>query len=253
MTFDFAGQVVLITGGAGGIGRAAASAFLGSGARRVVLLDAAAEVLDRTVSDLDCAHSGRVGREVADLRDVAATREAVRRVLGAERQVDVLFNTAGVNRRKPALDVTPEDWDYVLGVNLRGLFFVTQEVGRHMVARRRGAIVNAASVSSVRGHQNLAMYAASKGGVAQLTKVLAHEWAPFGVRVNAVAPGYLETGLTREYLGDPAVRSGILAKIPLGRIGEAADVVGAVLFLASSLAAYVTGTILFVDGGRTVD
>jgi gluconate 5-dehydrogenase len=106
---------------------------------------------------------------------------------------------------------------------------------------------------SVRGHRNLAPYAASKGGIAQLTRVLANEWAPWGVRVNAVAPGYLETGLTRAYLSDPAARSAILSKIPLGRIGEPADVVGAVLFLASSLAAYVTGEILFVDGGRTVD
>ena len=177
----------------------------------------------------------------------------VRRVLAAEGQVDVLFNVAGVNRRKPALDVTPEDWDYVLGVNLRGLFFVTQEVGRHMVSRGRGAVVNAASVSSVRGHRNLAPYAASKGGIAQLTRVLANEWAPFGVRVNAVAPGYLETGLTRDYLADPGVRSAILSRIPLGRIGGPSDVVGAVLFLASSLAAYVTGEIFFVDGGRTVD
>jgi len=126
-------------------------------------------------------------------------------------------------------------------------------VGRQMVARGRGAIVSTASVSSVRGHPKLAAYAASKGGVAQLTRVLAHEWAGRGVRVNAVAPGYLETGLTRNYLRDPAVRATILAKIPLGRIGGPGDVVGAVLFLASSLAAYVTGEILFVDGGRTVD
>ncbi len=253
MNLDFAGQVVLITGGAGSIGCATAEAFLASGARRVVLLDAVPAALAGAVEELSRSHPGGVGGEVADLRDVAATREVVRRVLALEAQVDVLFNVAGVNRRKPALDVTLEDWDYVLGVNLRGLFFVTQEVGRHMVARGRGAVVNAASVSSVRGHRNLAPYAASKGGIAQLTKVLANEWAPFGVRVNAVAPGYLETGLTRDYLGDPAVRSAILSKIPLGRIGGPADVVGAVLFLASNLAAYVTGAILLVDGGRTVD
>jgi NAD(P)-dependent dehydrogenase (short-subunit alcohol dehydrogenase family) len=197
--------------------------------------------------------SDLVAGEVADLLDVPATREVVRRLLAAEGQADVLFNSAGVNRRKPALEISLEDWDYVLGVNLRGLFFVTQEVGRHMVGRGRGAIVSAASVSSVRGHPNLAAYAASKGGIAQLTRVLAHEWARSGVRVIAVAPGYLETGLTHAYLSDPAVRSAILAKIPLGRIGNPTDVVGAVLFLASSLSEYVTGEILFVDGGRTVD
>jgi len=250
---DFAGQVVLVTGGAGGIGAAAAEGFLATGARRVVLLDADPAALESTVKALGQAFSGRVAGEVADLLDVPATRDVIRRVLDAEGPADVLFNAAGVNRRKPALEVTEKDWDSVVGVNLRGLFFATQEVGRHMVARGRGAIVSTASVSSVRGHPNLAAYAASKGGVAQLTRVLAHEWAARGVRVNAVAPGYLETGLTRRYLSDPAVRSAILAKIPLGRIGGPADIVGAVLFLASSLAAYVTGEILFVDGGRTVD
>jgi NAD(P)-dependent dehydrogenase (short-subunit alcohol dehydrogenase family) len=253
MNLDFGGQVVLITGGAGGIGRAAAEGFLASGARRVVLLDAVPVALESAVGALDQSYPGSVGGEVADVADVAATREVVGGVLAAEGQVDVLFNVAGVNRRKPALDVSLEDWDYILGVNLRGLFFVTQAVGRHMVARGHGAVVNAASVSSVRGHRNLAPYAASKGGVAQLTRVLANEWAPHGVRVNAVAPGYLETGLTRDYLSDPAVRSTIVSKIPLGHIGAPQDVVGAVLFLASSLAAYVTGEILLVDGGRTVD
>ena len=189
----------------------------------------------------------------ADIRNVEEARGAVRRVLEAEGKIDVLFNSAGVNRRKPSIEISEEDWDLVLGVNLKGLFFVTQEAGRHMLARRSGCVVSTASVSSVRGHRNLAAYAASKGGIAQLTRVLANEWAPSGVRVNAVAPGYLETDLTRNYLADPAVREGILAKIPMGRIGRAEDVVGAVLFLASPWARYITGEILFVDGGRTVD
>lgn len=253
MQIDFTGQAILITGGAGGIGRASAEAFLASGARRVVLLDAARAPLMVTVQELNGTYPGRAVGEVVDLVDVAAMREVVRRVLATDGPVDVLFNSAGVNRRQPALEVSPEDWDYVLGVNLRGLFFVTQEVGRRMVEQKRGTIVSVASVSSVRGHRNLAAYAASKGGIAQLTRVLAHEWASYGVRVNAVAPGYVETGLTRAYLGDSGVRAAILAKIPLGRIGCPGDVVGAVLFLASSLAAYVTGEILFVDGGRTVD
>lgn len=147
MNINFAGQVVLITGGAGSIGRAAAEGFLASGARRVVLLDAVPAALESAVAELGRSHPGGVAGEVADVADVAVTREVVGRVLGAEGQVDVLFNTAGVNRRKPALDVTVEDWDHVVGVNLRGLFFVTQAVGRHMVARGRGAVVNAASVS----------------------------------------------------------------------------------------------------------
>ncbi len=253
MNLDFAGQVIVITGGAGSIGRVVADAFLHAGARTVILLDASAAGLEAAVQELSASHSSAVVAEVADIADVRATREVIRRAIAAHGTPDVLCNIAGVNRRKPALDITEDDWDFVLGINLRGLFFITQEVGRCMVARGHGAIVSAASVSSVRGHPNLAAYAASKGGIAQLTRVLANEWAPHGVRVNAVAPGYLETGLTQTYLTNPTVRSAITAKIPLGRIGRPSDVVGAILFLASSLAEYITGEILFVDGGRTVD
>ena len=251
--FDFEGRVVLITGGAGSIGQSVATGFLEGGVGKVVLLDSNDEALRKAVVVAGSRHPGRVSAARADIRNVEEIRGAVRGVLAAEGRIDVLFNSAGVNRRKPSLDLTEEDWDFVLDVNLKGLFFVTQEVGRHMLARRSGCVVSTASVSSVRGHRNLAAYAASKGGIAQLTRVLANEWGPYGVRVNAVAPGYLATGLTREYLADPSVREGILAKIPMGRIGEPEDVVGAVLFLASDWARYVTGEILFVDGGRTTD
>lgn len=251
--FNFEGQVVLITGGAGSIGQAVAKGFLEAGAGKVVLLDNSDDAIRKAVDALGGRYPGRVSTVRADARNVKEARGAVRGVLEAEGRIDVLFNNAGVNRRKPSVDLTEEDWDFVLDLNLKGLFFVTQEAGRHMLARRSGCVISTASVSSVRGHRNLAAYAASKGGVAQLTRVLANEWAPCGVRVNAVAPGYVETGLTREYLSAPSVREGVLAKIPMGRIGEPEDVVGAVLFLASDWARYITGEILFVDGGRTVD
>jgi NAD(P)-dependent dehydrogenase (short-subunit alcohol dehydrogenase family) len=250
---DFTGQIALITGGAGSIGRAVAKGFLEGGAEKVILLDLEDAALQAAADEVGGGEKSRVQLVRADLRDVSATRTAVRGALEAAGRVDILFNNAGLNRRKPAVEITEDDWDLVLGVNLKGLFFLTQEVGRHMLARGSGAVVSTASVSSVRGHKNLAAYAASKGGIAQLTRVLANEWASRGVRVNAVAPGYLVTGLTRDYLSDPKIREGILAKIPLGRIGEPEDVVGAVLFLASDLARYVTGEVLFVDGGRTVD
>lgn len=253
MNIDFGGQVVLITGGAGSIGRAVAHGFLESGAEKVVLLDNQPGPLREALDGVEQKFPGKVSTVVTDIARIQETGRAVREIVAAEQRIDVLVNIAGVNRRKPAVELSEEDWDFVLGINLKGLFFITQAVGRHMLAQGRGAVVSAASVSSVRGHRNLAAYAASKGGIAQLTRVLANEWAPYGVRVNAVAPGYLETGLTRDYLGDPAVRSAIVSRIPLGRIGSPQDIVGAVLFLASSLAAYVTGEILFVDGGRTVD
>jgi 2-deoxy-D-gluconate 3-dehydrogenase len=145
------------------------------------------------------------------------------------------------------------EWDQVLSVNLRGMFLVAREVGKVMVAQRSGKIVNTASVSSVRGHKRLVAYAASKGGVQQMTKVLAHEWAPYGVNVNAVGPGYIYTGQTKDLLADPDARQSILSKIPMGRIGEPADLVGAYLFLSSPAADYITGQTLFVDGGRLID
>jgi len=250
---NFEGRVVLITGGAGSIGQSVAQGFLAGGAAKVVLLDNSDDAIQKAVEALGSRYPARVSAVRADVRNVEEGRRAVRGVLDAERKIDVLFNSAGVNRRKPSIEITEEDWDFVLDLNLKGLFFVTQEVGRHMLARRSGCVISAASVSSVRGHRNLAAYAASKGGIAQLTRVLANEWAPYGVRVNAVAPGYLETGMTRGYLADSSVREGIVKRIPLGRIGEPEDVVGAVLFLASDWARYITGEILFVDGGRTVD
>lgn len=253
MRFDFDGRVVLITGGAGSIGEASAKGFLEAGAGKVVLMDNEPVRLAECRGSLEERFPGRVSAVAANVGRVGETREAVRAVLASEKRIDVLFNTAGVNRRKPAVELTEEDWDFVLGINLKGLFFVTQEVGRHMLERGSGCVVNTASVSSIRGHRNLSAYAASKGGIAQITRVLANEWAPSGVRVNAVAPGYLLTGLTKEHLQDPAVNESILSRIPMGRIGGPEDVVGAVLFLASDMARYVTGEILFVDGGRTVD
>lgn len=253
MEIDFTGQVIAITGGAGTIGRATASAFLESGARKVVLIDNDENAIGSAVQEFNGRFPGRVSAEKADLRILKEARDAVRKIVDTDGTIDVLFNHAGVNRRKPAVEVTEEDWDFVLGVNLKGLFFISQEAGRHMLARGRGAIINTASVSSVRAHPNFALYASSKGGLAQLTRVLANEWAPHGVRVNAVAPGYVDTGLTKNYLVDAGVRDSILGKIPLKRLGEPKEMAAAVLFLASDHARYITGEILFVDGGRTLD
>jgi NAD(P)-dependent dehydrogenase (short-subunit alcohol dehydrogenase family) len=158
-----------------------------------------------------------------------------------------------VNNRRPALDITESDWDMVLDINLRGLFFFTQGIAPRMIEHGAGSIVNIASVSSLRGHSNLAPYAASKGGIAQLTKVLANEWAPSGVRVNSVAPGYVRTKLTQEYLADPTVKESIVKKIPMGRVGAPDEIAAAVVFLASEVASYITGSMIVVDGGRTID
>jgi len=253
MKMDFQGKVVVVTGGGGSIGSAVARGFLQCEAGKVHLLDINESNLQRVYGELNAEFPGRVFINKVDLSKVDDIRRVVEKIVSVDGKVDILINHAGVNRRKPALEVTEEDWDFVLNVNLKGLFFMAQEVGKYMAQKGGGVIVNTASVSSVRGHPNLVAYAASKGGVMQVTKVLANEWTKFNIRVNAIAPGYVYTGQTKDYLSDESIYRSIVSKIPMRRIGEVSDIVGAVLFLSSDLAKYITGHLLFIDGGRTID
>jgi gluconate 5-dehydrogenase len=179
-------------------------------------------------------------------------------------QLDVLVYSVGVNSRKPSTEQTDQDWASVIDTNLSGAFYACRAAGRAMIAaasstesasgsRRGGRIILLTSISSALGHPGHAPYAASKGGMRQLIKVLASEWARYGITVNGVAPTYIETGLTREYLAEPGVRERIESRIPMGRLATAADVVGAVVYLASPAAAFVTGQNIFVAGGRELD
>jgi 2-deoxy-D-gluconate 3-dehydrogenase len=161
----------------------------------------------------------------------------------------ILVNNAGINLPRPALEVTEEEWDLVLDTNLKGLFFAAQAAGRRMVERRYGRIVNMASQMGFVGFYFRAAYCASKAGVVNLTRVLAVEWAPYGVTVNAVAPTFVETPMTRGMLEDPWFREEVLRRIPMGRLADPQDVVDAVRYLASDAAAMVTGHTLLVDGG----
>jgi len=186
-----------------------------------------------------------------DVTDVAGTREAVDAVVATHGRIDILVNNAGLGANHDALDVREADWDEMMAVNLKGVFFVSQAVGRHMVDRGYGRIVNISSQAGLVGIRRHAVYSASKGGVNLLTKVLALEWAPHGVTVNAIAPTWIYTPGTAERLDDPAFLAEVLAQIPIGRVGTSADVAAAVVFLASRAAGLVTGAILPVDGGWT--
>jgi len=166
-------------------------------------------------------------------------------------RIDVLVNNAGVNIPVEALEVTEADWDGVLDVNLKGLFFMSQRVGREMKRTGGGKVVNIASQNGLVAYYNRAAYCASKAGVVNLTRSLALEWAPLKINVNAVGPTYILTDLTKVTLEDPRYRDDILSRIPLGRVGQPEDVVGAVVFLASAAADMVTGHTLLVDGGWT--
>jgi 2-dehydro-3-deoxy-D-gluconate 5-dehydrogenase len=243
--FDLTGQVAVVTGASRGLGRAMAAALAGAGADVVAVSRQSAASL--------AADLGRLGRRChlvpADLGDPAQVEEIIPRALDAAGRVDILVNNAGTIARGPALDVTLEEWHRVLQLNLHAVFRLCQAAARHMMPRRRGKIINIASLLSFEGGILVSPYAASKGAVGQITKALANEWAPQGINVNALAPGYIATDLTQPLQRDPDRSPAILARIPAGRWGRPEDLSGAVVFLASAASDYVHGHILAVDGG----
>jgi NAD(P)-dependent dehydrogenase (short-subunit alcohol dehydrogenase family) len=245
--FDLTGQVALVTGAGRGIGRDLARALAASGAHVL------AGVRDTEAADVSwtAPGAGRVEPIRLDVTDVPGMRAAVDAAVAAHGRIDILVNNAGLGANHDALDVTEADWDEMMAVNQRGVFFASQAVGRHMVERGYGRIVNIGSQAGLVGIRRHAVYSASKGGVNLLTKVLALEWAPFGVTVNAIAPTFIHTPGTAERLDDPTYLAEVLARIPIGRVGTTADVAAAVVFLASRASGLVTGAILPVDGGWT--
>jgi len=240
----------VLVAGAGGIGAAAIAGYLAAGARLVVVdRDEArlADVASRHVSTPDRLQTIR-----ADLATAGAGERVVTETVGMLGGLDVLLHCVGINDRRPVLELTEDDWDRVLRINLGSAFGLAQAAGRQMVAQRSGRIVMLSSVSGLLAHQKHAPYAASKGGINQMMRVMAAEWAASGVTVNAIAPGYIETQLTEEYLQGPGVREGLTRLVPAGRLGVPSEVVGPILFLSSPHASFVTGHVLYVDGGRTL-
>ena len=239
------GRVAVVTGAGRGLGRALALALAEAGA------DIAA-VSRRPASDL-AAGIERVGRRcvplTADLEDPEDVAAVIPGAVQAFGRVDILVNNAGVISRAPAIETTPEDWHRVLQVNLHAVFRLCQDAAREMLPRRRGKIINIASLASFEVGVLVSPYAASKGAVGQLTKALANEWAPHGINVNAIVPGYLTTEMTRALREDPDRNAAILERIPAGRWGRPEDLGGAVVFLASPASDYVHGHLLAVDGG----
>jgi len=245
------GKVAMVTGAGSGIGKAAAIAVAEAGA------DCVPCELPEKIADLApvCEEIRSLGRKAHPLPlclpDIDSIDSAVAGAVEGMGRIDVLVNNAGVNVPRDALDVTEEDWDRVLDVNLKGLFFISQRVARKMVETGGGKIVNMASQNGVVGYYKRAAYCSSKAGVVNLTRVLALEWAPHKINVNAVGPTFVLTPLTQATFGDAALREDLLKRIPLGRVGQPEDVVGAVVFLASPAADLVTGHTLLVDGGWT--
>ncbi|MBM4188211.1 MAG: 3-oxoacyl-[acyl-carrier-protein] reductase [Gemmatimonadetes bacterium] len=244
-TIDLAGQVAFVTGSTRGIGKGVASALHRAGASVAIVgrdiaqaQRVAAELGDRTVG---------VACDVAQNDQVEAAIAAAESVLGP---ITILVNNAGLTRDNLLIRLSPDDWDAVLNANLKGAFHTTRAVIKGMMKRRAGRIINIASVVGITGNKGQANYAASKAGLIGFTKSVAKEYASRGVLVNCVAPGFIETDMTAALPAD--ARAALLSQIALGRLGQPDDVAGAVLFLASDLAWYLTGQVLVVDGGMVI-
>ncbi|HEY3798876.1 MAG TPA: 2-dehydro-3-deoxy-D-gluconate 5-dehydrogenase KduD [Caulobacteraceae bacterium] len=240
--FDLSGKRALVTGANTGLGQGIAVALVGAGADIVAV--------GRTAPDETRAAVETAGRRLAWVEADLATTEPVSRIVADAGEVDILVNNAGVIRRADAADFTEADWDAVMGVNLKTVFFLTQAVARSWLeAGRGGKVINVASLLSFQGGVRVASYTAAKSGLAGVTRLLANEWAGRGVNVNAIAPGYFETNNTEALRADATRSRQILERIPAGRWGRPADLGGAAVFLASPASDYVHGVVLPVDGG----
>lgn len=252
MTFpslDVKGKIAIVAGASRGIGRTLALGLGNAGADVVVS--------SRTVPDLESLADEirAMGRkalvqpvDLTKLTDIQTLADAAMAEFG---RIDILVNNAGININKSALEMTEEDWDFVLDTNLKSYFFSSQIIGRLMVEQRKGKIINISSTFGLVGFEKRAGYASSKGGITILTKVLAIEWGPYNVNVNAIAPTATRTTINEELFANPQWRKNVLARIPIGRFCEPADLVGAVVYLASDASDMVTGITLPVDGGWT--
>lgn len=248
-SFRLDDHVVVVTGASRGIGRGVADGLAAAGATVAVtarsLSDAAA-----VAAEIVATGGQAVGYQL-DVTDLSSISAAVDQIVADNGRIDVLVANAGIGSNLAALDVTEEHWDSMMAVNLKGAFFTAQACARHMVAAGTGRIIAMSSQASLVGITDHVAYSSSKGGLNQMVRVLALEWGPVGVTVNAIAPTFIYTPGTAERLDDPDYRANVVARIPLGDVGKIRDVTGAVVYLASAAGALVNGAIIPVDGGWT--
>ena len=249
-SFDLTGKVAMVTGSARGIGFSIASALAAYGAD-IVLCDLLTDELEESRKAIS-----NLGRRVlavrADITKIPEIQAMVDKAVEEFERIDILVNNAGINITQWAVDVTEEAWDKVMNINLKAVFFCSQAVGKVMIGRKSGKIINVSSQAGTVAIPQRAAYCSSKGAVNQLTKLLALEWAPHGINVNAIAPTFIETKFTEPMFRNADFHRYVLNSIPLGRIGMPEDVTGAVVYLASSASGLVTGHVLLVDGGWTI-
>jgi len=245
--FSLSGKVALVTGASRGIGKAIALGFADAGAKLTLVARSENKLLEVQAEIKALGSEARIFP--CNLRQVEQIPDLISQVIEAFGQIDILVNNAGTTHRDDAVDFPEDKWDDVITVNLKSVWLLCQQVGRQMIEQGEGKIINIASLLSFSGGLRASAYAASKGGVAQLTKALTNEWASKGVNVNAIAPGYIDTDLSAGVIKDPVQSIQLLARIPAARFGAPEELVGAAIFLASDAAKYVHGHILTVDGG----
>ena len=246
---ELKGQAVVVTGGSKGIGKDIALTFAELGAN-VAISGRNQETLEATLEELR-AHNPNCIAVAGDLSNINEVRKLIDTAAAEFGTIDVLVNNAGVNIAKPAMDVTEADWDTVLDLNLKSAFFASQAAAKYMLAQKSGRIINIASQMAFVGYIKRAAYCSSKGGMVQMTKALAVEWAKQGIRVNAVAPTFVETEFTEKQFEDVAFKEDVNNRILLDGLSQPKDTSGAVLYLASNLSNFVTGETIKVDGGWT--
>ncbi len=247
--FDLNDKIALVTGASRGIGYDVAKALAHAGAT-VVVGARDWDALETLTNEI--AHAGgQVAAIKLDMKDLVQIRSAVEFCVDRYGRLDILVNNAGVGNAHETLDVTEADWDALIDVNLKGAFFMAQSAGKQMIKQGSGRIINMSSQAGTVALPNAAVYCTSKGGLNMMTKVMAIEWGSLGVTVNAIAPTYIHTPGTAQWLDDPETSAGILSRIPLGRFGTTMDVSGGVIFLASSAVGLINGEVLHLDGGWT--
>ena len=248
--FSVDGQVVLVSGASRGIGRTLAQGFADRGAA-VVITGRVAETLEQTAGEI-CPPGGCVRAKVCDAADAKALQRLADEVVAEFGRIDTLVNCAGVNKRIRAEQYDEATYDYITNINIRGAFFLSLAVGRHMIKAKRGCQINIDSINSHRPLRYVAPYAMSKAAMSHMTRCLAMEWGPHGVRVNSLAPGFIATtDLAKPLLSNSKINEWREKNTPLGRPGTPDDLVGVAIFLASKAASYVTGQVIYVDGGTT--